>query len=705
MERGRIRLQHISNSLRPDIRVQNCSAQDPEYGLEFYRKKASFNSEEMKRMIEGHTYEFRRQIFSVLANDPVFKQSIDLDMDRHQLQEHTMKMLKRIVEYGFISEEDRVKNPWKGSVLSRCIYAFDVALSSKFGLSMGMFVSVIQNLGTERHQKYIEDCKHLKMIGCFALTELSHGSNAKSIETTATFDKEKQEFVIHSPSYRSYKWWIGLAGKTSNWACVLAHLVIEDRQYGLHAFLVPIRSMKDHSALPGVTVGDIGTKLGQNGHENGFIGFDHVRIPRENLLNKIADVTREGDYTAEAIPPSRRFAQLLSPLSAGRVEIVGMCNTNMISALTIALRYSAQRVQFGPPAAPEIAVLEYPLQQTRLMPHLSAAFALHFFFDWITALWASISAQMNSPDKAPDYDHALAEIHAISCAAKPVAGWVARDAIQTARECCGGHGYTAYNKLGVLRDDHDPNLTYEGENNVLIQQTSKYLVDTMRRAISGKSIHAPLGSVSFLSHFSSIVDSKLKVHSVQELLHPKVMLEMMQFRVCILLLRSMAKLEKNASCMDLFAAWNDAQPLHLHPTSKAYLELLIMRSFQNKIDSLSQNPQQQKVLQDLGYLFALTRMTSDLSIFREREFASSDALNLIQESILSLCATLKNEAIALVDVIAPPDAILNSPIGMSTGDAHQNLFDRVMRANGALERPNWWPLITEGTEPFSRALP
>lgn len=228
----------------------------------------------------------------------------------------------------------------------------------------------------------MEKVRTLQILGCFALTELSHGSNIKSLQTTATFDKSTQEFILHSPNFESYKWWIGVAGKTANHAIVIAKLILNGKDYGLHAFVVPIRSLETHLPLPGVVVGDLGPKLGQNGHENGFIGFDNYRIPRENLLNRVADVREDGTYTAEHIPPMKRFALLLNPLSAGRVGIVGLCLSSLVTAITIGIRYSAARYQFGPDNKEETAIIEYPLQQYRLFPSVASAYCcMDFFFE------------------------------------------------------------------------------------------------------------------------------------------------------------------------------------------------------------------------------------------------------------------------------------------------------------------------------------
>ena len=102
-----------------------------------------------------------------------------------------------------------------------------------------MFFSTVNNLG-EKDQvaEWIPKIKVLKMSGCYAQTELGHGSYVQGIETTATFDKERQEFIINSPTITSIKYWPGDMGKFSNHAIVFAKLILEGRPSGVHAFMV-----------------------------------------------------------------------------------------------------------------------------------------------------------------------------------------------------------------------------------------------------------------------------------------------------------------------------------------------------------------------------------------------------------------------------------------------------------------------------------
>lgn len=97
----------------------------------------------------------------------------------------------------------------------------------------------------------------------FRQTELGHGSNVQAIETTATWDEETKEFIMHSPSLTAAKWWIGGLGRTADHAVVMAQLVIKGKRYGPHPVVVQIRDVKTREPLPGRTIGDIGPKPGE----------------------------------------------------------------------------------------------------------------------------------------------------------------------------------------------------------------------------------------------------------------------------------------------------------------------------------------------------------------------------------------------------------------------------------------------------------
>ena len=70
-------------------------------------------------------------------------------------------------------------------------------------------------------------------MGCYAQTELGHGSNVAALETTATLDKSTDEFVINSPTITSAKYWPGDLGRMSSNAVVFARLKIDDNDYGV----------------------------------------------------------------------------------------------------------------------------------------------------------------------------------------------------------------------------------------------------------------------------------------------------------------------------------------------------------------------------------------------------------------------------------------------------------------------------------------
>ena len=183
----------------------------------------------------------------------------------------------------------------------------DLSLLVKCGVQFGLFGGAILHLGTEaHHERYLRDVATLELPGCFAMTETGHGSNVQALETTATYDPERDELVVHTPHDDARKDYIGNAARDGRMAVVFAQLSAGGSERGVHAVLVPIRD-EDGNALPGVRIEDCGAKLGLNGVDNGRIWFDHVRVPRESLLDRYARLRRGRDL----LQPDREPDQAL----------------------------------------------------------------------------------------------------------------------------------------------------------------------------------------------------------------------------------------------------------------------------------------------------------------------------------------------------------------------------------------------------------
>ena len=199
----------------------------------------------------------------------------------------------------------------------------DLSLLVKCGVQFGLFGGAILHLGTERHhERYLRDVASFDLPGCFAMTETGHGSNVQALETTATYDAEREEFVVHTPDDDARKDYIGNAARDGRMAVVFAQLHTGGEERGVHALLVPIRD-EDGEPLPGVRLEDCGAKLGLNGVDNGRIWFDHVRVPRENLLDHYAQVEPDGTYFSPIENPTKRFFTMIGTLIQGRISVCG----------------------------------------------------------------------------------------------------------------------------------------------------------------------------------------------------------------------------------------------------------------------------------------------------------------------------------------------------------------------------------------------
>lgn len=139
---------------------------------------------------------------------------------------------------------------------------FTLTTRSPFGHQSVLFEPAIEHNGTdEQKAKWLSLARSGTILGTYCQTELGHGSFVRGLETTATFHSATDEFVIHSPTVSSAKFWPAGLGTSTTHAVVMAQLVVGEKSPGPHLFIVQIRSLQTGQPRTGVKMGDIVLKM------------------------------------------------------------------------------------------------------------------------------------------------------------------------------------------------------------------------------------------------------------------------------------------------------------------------------------------------------------------------------------------------------------------------------------------------------------
>ncbi|GBP17201.1 Peroxisomal acyl-coenzyme A oxidase 3 [Eumeta japonica] len=464
-------------------------------------------------------------------------------------------------------------------------------------------------------------------------------------------------------------------------------LISKGKNHGLHMFVVPIRDPKTLKPYPGVIVGDLGEKIGINGVDNGFVMFNKYYLPRENQLDKLGGVDENGDYETPFKDPKKRFGASLGILSGGRVHITTISTNYLQKAIVIAIRYSAIRKQFGPEnSIEEIPVLEYQQQQIRLLPYLAATYAMRIFCNWFSA--SHVTMSINSVDD--DGPARGIELHALSSCIKPLFGWTARDGIQNCREACGGHGYLKAAAIGELRNDNDANCTYEGENSLLLQQTSNWLLGIWPKRYETGIADTPYGSIDFLKNVDQLLNEKCVANMPEELTNHITLIKTYKWLTAYILKMTYEKVTRlKAEGKDNFQAKNDSQSYNAVSLAIIYAENFVLNHFYQTAIKF-EDAACRGVLLDLVSLYGAWMLERHLSSLYMGGYMSGEMGWWLREGVLKLCARITPQAIALVDTLAPPDWCLNSVLGTADGQVYKNIQEHVMTYPGAMSRPTWW---------------
>ncbi|PTX91219.1 acyl-CoA dehydrogenase [Opitutus sp. ER46] len=618
---------------------------------------SSFAPDVLRRYLDGNRAEMRDQLRQLLSQ-PEFA-PVTTEESVADARERTLRWCRTLARAGysglFFPPAAGGKGDPEGFFAAGEIMAsHDLSLFTKFGVQVGLWGGSILHLGTAAHHaKYLPPTIALELPGCFAMTELGHGSNVREVETTATYDAATQTFTIHSPNYASGKSYIGNAARHGRIATVFAQLIIHGERLGVHAFVVPIRDASGRP-LPGITIEDNGLKMGLNGVDNGKLWFDQVRIPRSDMLDRFAQVAPDGTYTSAIENAGARFFAMVATLVGGRIAVGSAAMAAAKTGLTIAVRYAARRRQFGRPGEPEILLLDYPTHQARLLPHLAASYALWFARADLVQRYARGEGDGRTVETMAAAFKAWATDHATTT-------------LQRCREACGAEGFMASSRLPGLKSDSDIFTTFEGDNTVLRQLAARNLLGELQQELrrpGGAGRIAREQAKSWLG-WRSLPARWFRRGSVTALEWQRSILAQ-RARLSLLELGQAIRAGRKRG-QDTAAAFLDCQ-IQAVQAVDAWTEAFLHERFVAGVRACP-DAKARAVLTDLCVLFALDRIQAAGAWLTARGFVGASQLAAMQRETLRLYRSIRREAVGLVDAFGLTPEMIGAAIALeSTAD-------------------------------------
>ena len=218
-----------------------------------------------------------------------------------------------------------VPEEYGGSGLGYFEYVKIIEELAKVCGSIGLSVAAHNSLCTghimyfgneEQKKKWLPKLATAEWIGAWGLTEANTGSDALGMNTTAVLDGD--HYIVNGS-----KNWI-THGKSGDVAVVMVRTGEKGDSKGISAIVI-------EKGTPGFTHGKKENKLGMRASETTELIFDHVKVPKENLLGL------EGEG----------FKQAMKILDGGRISIAALSLGIAKGAYEAALTYSKERHQFG----------------------------------------------------------------------------------------------------------------------------------------------------------------------------------------------------------------------------------------------------------------------------------------------------------------------------------------------------------------------
>ena len=161
--------------------------------LDHYRNKgAHFDADLLKRTIWGELWETKERMLKSIIDSDKFRHEDDIGATCDQQYVTVLENIESILKTGALHYTDEMEeeNSKIHGCIGEVILSYDLSFGTLLGVSTTLFHDTVLVLGTEKHKQYLARIKTFDLIGCFALTEIGHGTDVMGMETTATYNHE-----------------------------------------------------------------------------------------------------------------------------------------------------------------------------------------------------------------------------------------------------------------------------------------------------------------------------------------------------------------------------------------------------------------------------------------------------------------------------------------------------------------------------------
>lgn len=411
-------------------------------------------------------------------------------------------------------------------------------------------------------------------------------------------------------------------------------------------------------------MGEIGAKLGIAAVNNGYLGFDNVRIPRKSMLMKNAQVSPDGTFTK--VPSSNVLTY--GTMLLVRVYIVRDMASFTAQAATIATRYAAVRKQSQiKPNEPEVQIMDHLTQQLKLFPQIAKAVIFKVSADYLMEMYTGVTSELEKGNL-----ERLPELHALSCCLKSITTTDGSNALETCRLACGGHGYLTSSSFCIKYGQVTAAVTYEGENTIMLLQTARYLLKSWRAMLDNRPLTPTVAYLKkaksgYYAPFSRTIHGIIEAYQTAAAHAVQIAYENLE--------------KRKAGGLTQEEAFN-ATSIELAKAAELHGRCFLLESGYTSVNKCVQqmSPELGKVLLDLIELYAVDSALSNMSRIIPFVQLSRDDLASLQDRLETVLARIRPNAVGICDSFDFADKMLNSTLGSYDGRVYERLFEEAMKS-------------------------